>query len=168
MINDVYKQAFEIMSQGCKDENVVVPSYCFKTNDDKINYVVKTYFEDRKIYLKTHKWPEKHFLQRDMIWEYYNYLKITDCSLKLDKYFDFNYDTETWTRKELEKTMNKYGKKILFRLAIYLELKPGMSFDEWYQRELDNKDLEYIAQAIKENNDYVKKLEIEIEENKTT
>ena len=151
--NDKYVKAFEIMTEKCKDNNIMIPTYCFKTDDEKINYVVKEYFEDKKTYLSTGVWPSKKFLQRDMIWEYYYYLKITDCTLKLDNYLDFNYDTDVWTREELERTMNKYGKKVLFKLAVYLELKPGKSFDEWYQEELNNKDLKLIEQAMKEVNE---------------
>ncbi len=150
--NDKHIKAFEMMAEKCKDNNIMVPTYCFKNDDEKIKYVAKTYFEDKKTYLSTGVWPSKKFLQRDMIWEYYYYLKISDCSLDLDNYLDIKYDTDVWTRKELEKVMNKYGKKVLFKLAIYLELNPDKSFDEWYQEELNNKDLSRVGEFIEEVN----------------
>ena len=34
-----------------------------------------------------------------------------------DKYLDFDYDTNKWTRKDLENLMVKYGTNILFKFS---------------------------------------------------
>lgn len=145
---------FEVIANNCKKNNMVIPSYCFKTTDDKLKYAAYMYFNDKREYHKTGTWPVKSFWQRDMIWTYYYYLQISDSSLDLDKYLDFDYDTNKWTRKDLENLMVKYGTNILFKFSMYCGLNTDKDFDTWYQEEYQEKYdyLENIQETLNEFN----------------
>lgn len=140
-----FNKQFEQMAKNIEANGYVIPSYCFLTTEEKLKYAAYMYFNDKMTYAKTKKWPERNFIQRDLVWTYYYYLQISDCNLDLDKYFDFSYDTKKWTRKDLEKLMIKYGTSVLYKFAIYIVLEPEIDFDEWlkdYQN--DNSYLENI------------------------
>ncbi len=128
-----YEKQFAIIVNNCKEKGYVIPSYCFKTYDDKLKYAAYMYFNDKKEYISSKTWPIKRFWYRDLIWTYYYYLQISDCNNELEKYLDFPYDTNNWTRKDLENLIVKYGNNVLFHFAIYSGLKTDKSFDEWYQ-----------------------------------
>jgi hypothetical protein len=126
------------------NENIkyIPPYWWFKNKEETEEYINRKYEEDRNEYITSGKWPVAHFYQKDELWCYYYYLKLTDLSIDLDHYFDFPYDTNTWTREKIINLMNSYGVFILYQLASYLSRNSELSFDEWYKRE----------------NDYVKKL----------
>ncbi len=126
------------IQKKCVELDIVMPYYCFKTDDERLKYAVKWYFKSKKDYHKTGVWIDPKFWQRDIIWIYYYYLKISDHSLNLDKYLDIDYNTSIWTRSELESLMNKYGKNSLMLFIIYNNLETDKSFDEWYQTESEN------------------------------
>lgn len=152
----VYEKQFELMANNCQKMGIVVPSYCFKTYYDKIKYAAYMYFNDKKEYVSTNTWPTKKFLQRDLIWTYYYYLQIMDCNMDLDKYFDFSYDTNKWTRKDIEKLMLKYGINILFIFAIYNSLNTNQSFDEWYLDYQKHNYLDNIQETLNSFNTFGK------------
>ncbi len=121
------------IQKKCVMLDIVMPHYCFQTDDERLKYAVKWYFSSKREYRKTGRWTDPKFWQRDIIWVYYYYLKISDHSLNLDKYLDIDYNTSKWTRGELESLMNKYGKNILMLFVIYYNLETDKSVDEWYQ-----------------------------------
>ena len=144
----VFEKQFEVMANRCKEMGVVIPSYCFKTYDEKIKYAAYIYFNDKNEYLKTGIWPTKKFLQRDLIWTYYYYLQVTDSNIDLEKYFDFSYDTNKWTKEDIINLMLKYGTNVLFKFAIYTTLKTSESFDEWYIDYQKENNLENIQETL--------------------
>ncbi len=148
----VFEKQFEVVASNCKENGYVIPSYCFKTYYDKIKYAAYIYFNDKKEYLKTGIWPTKKFLQRDLIWTYYYYLQITDHNIDLDKYLNFPYETNKWTREDIENLMLKYGTNVLFKFAIYICLNTNESFDEWYLDYQKNNYLENIQETLKSFN----------------
>ena len=129
------EEQFEAVAKSCINNGYVIPSFCFKTYDEKIKYAAYMYFNDKRKYISTKTWPNKKFWYKDLIWTYYYYLQITDYLLDLDKYLDFPYDTTKWSRKDLEKLIMKYGTSVLFKFSIYASLKSNKSFDEWYETE---------------------------------
>jgi len=103
-----------------------------------VNYVVKKYYNDRKEYLNTGIWPKSFFDNDEFVWIYYNYLKITDYSINLNKYLDFDY-ANLFSRDRLVELMNKYGQNILVDLYIYYSSDLSLSFEEWYNNNYNTK-----------------------------
>ena len=129
----VNEKLFDLIIKDCYENNKLIPSFCFIDKDSKIKYTEEKYFNDKEEYLKTNVWPEVGASYRDSIWAYYYYLQITDRSINLNKYFDFDYDTTKWTRDKLKELMNKYGRNILFAFGVYSSVKTDLSFDDWYK-----------------------------------
>ena len=126
----------DIIMKACERENALAPGFCFNTVDEAIEYACKKYFEDRKEYQSSGVWPKRGAWQRcGHVWLYYYYLQISDFSLNLNKYLDFDYDTNKWTRNELVKLINKYGKNVLHYFSFYIHSLTDKSFDEWYESE---------------------------------
>ncbi len=121
--------------RDCYLNNKLIPSFCFINNNGKREYTEQKYFIDKERYLIDKKWPEVGASYRDSVWAYYYYLLISDHSINLDKYLDFDYDTTKWTRDKLKELINKYGKSILFAFGVYSTSKTDLLFDEWYENE---------------------------------
>lgn len=132
---------FEKTAQEIQEKGYLIPGYCFVDNNEKLKYAAYIYFTDKLTYSKTKEWPIRHFLIRDLVWTYYYYLQISDCSLELDKYLDFRYDTNKYKRKDLEKLMNNYGTSVLYKFSVYNSRNEEKDFDSWiieYNKELDD------------------------------
>lgn len=127
---NIIKQ-FEMVAKNAEANGYVIPSYCFYSTTERLKYAAYLYFNDKMSHAKTKKWPKRKFLQRDLVWTYYYYLQISDCNLNLDKYLDFDYDTNKYSRKDLEIMMVNYGTSVLFKFSVYNYLKSDKEFSEW-------------------------------------
>ena len=125
-------------------------SAAINNDTDIIKYATAKYQNDKKEYLKTGNWPEVMFYRRDMLWSYYYYLQLTDMNVNLEKYLDFDYDTNKWNRSKLISAVHQYGLNALFQIRLYSDQDSNLSFDD-YMRNKMKVELERIEQREKFN-----------------
>ena len=55
----------------------------------------------------------------------------------MDKYLDFDYNTEEWSRERLLELVNKYGRNILYTFCCYSnsDFDLDKDFDKWYEED---------------------------------
>lgn len=117
--------------------NGALTSFNFDSEESMLKEIEKIYENDKQDYLEKGKWPNTRFLYRNNIWAYYFYLQLNDKDINLDKYLDFDYNTEEWSRERLLELVNKYGRNILFTFCCYSNsgFDLDKDFDEWYEED---------------------------------
>ncbi len=113
--------------------NGAFTSFNFDSEESMLKEIEKIYENDKQDYLEKGKWPNTRFLYRNDIWAYYYNLQLNDKDINLDKYLDFDYNTEEWSRERLLELVNKYGRNILFQFCCYEGSNSDKDFDEWLE-----------------------------------
>ncbi len=123
----------EIVYRG--DGNQVIT---FTKEEIHVDSVREKYLQDKQKYLETGVWPEVKYYVRDDAWEYYYYLQLMDKDLNLDKYFDFDYDINKFSRDDLISLINEYGLGVILTIYIYTKAETDLTIDEWINKYKDS------------------------------
>ena len=150
---EIYALAVDEANKWINGEiKMMTPILSAEINNDTdiIKYITSKYQNDKKEYLNTGNWPKVMFYQRDMLWSYYYYLQLTDMSINLEKYLDFDYDTSKWNRSRLISAVHQYGLNALYQICLYSGQDSNLSFDE-YMRNKMKTELEEMERREKFN-----------------
>jgi hypothetical protein len=61
-----------------------------------------------------------------------------DKDLNLDKYFDFDYDINKFSRYDLISLINEYGLGVILTIYIYTKAETDLTIDEWINKYKDS------------------------------
>ena len=89
------------------------------------------YNKDKQEYLKTGAWPNTNFRKKDRWWAKYFFLQLTDEDVKLNKYFDFDYDTAEWTRDKLIDLVLGNEIESLIKLSLHSQTDKSTTLSEY-------------------------------------
>ena len=108
-----------------------IASALIDTEEDAAKYAFNKYQIDKKTYLESGTWPTGMFYNRDTLWNYYYFYQLTDMSIELDKYFDFDYDTSIFDRNKLLESVHIYGMDVILHFYSFMHSRTKKSFDEY-------------------------------------
>ena len=126
-----------------KEINTIPSMVAFSIYDDaEMVSLVKTRYEnDKKEYLESGQWPKGAFFRRDDMWSYYFFLQLTDTTINLEKYLDFDYDSSKFDRDSLISIVFRHGFKVLFLFCLYISSGSDMNFDDFVsKKEQENRE----------------------------
>ena len=103
------------------------------SNEEISNYAKKRYEIDKKNYLSSGIWNKPFFYDRSKLWSYYYWLQLWDKDINLQMYFDYDYDTNIWTREKIQQSLKNYDENYIFQFLLFLHSNLNISFDEYIQ-----------------------------------
>ena len=97
------------------------------------------YYKDKQEYLRTGVWPKTNLPKKNHYWAKYFFLQLTDDDVKLDKYFDFDYDTKVWTREKLIDLVLGSEIDSLIELSLFSQGNKSKPLSEYLKEKNDKK-----------------------------
>jgi len=138
------------MKKWCTGKTNTLSVNYFMSESDIVKYVSVRYQLDKQEFLKTGIWPKEQFLERDYNWSYYYFLQLTDMSINLDKYLDFDYDNKEFPRDRLIEIFFSYGLCGLSKFYTYVNSKLKhykYACNKYVEKDFD----EYMREQIMNN-----------------
>ena len=133
-IEDIKQTIKEDIKKWISGEDVYLNALSLKqfSISEILTYTKKRYQIDKKNYLNSGIWNKPFFHERGNLWAHYYWLQLWDKDIDLPKYFDYDYDTNIWTREKIQQSLINYDESYMFQFLLFLRsgLKT-ISFDEY-------------------------------------